>query len=200
MPQATTDAAFSIERMSFGGGASPSESATPSQPAVAAGDVTANSLIRQLADDIARAMGTALHELDRQRHAEGPQSSQKLVDRIEFLVGGLDQVRQKTEQLVATVSEQGSSVRTAVKKCDVLAVQFQQAEGVREAATVSLRQQSDDLSARVTAAVERLDRHGEALRGFVEFRTRVTGALEQVAGLLACLKETTPPPAAPKSL
>lgn len=195
MSQATTDTAYSIERMSFGGGVDSPESATPSQPAVAADDATASRLIRQLADDIARAMGTALHELDRQRHAEGPHSSQKVADRIEFLVGGLDQVRQKTEQLVTAVSEQGSSVRTALEKCDVLAVQLQQAEGAREAATISWRQQSDDLSARVIAVVERLDRHAEALRGFVDFRNRVTGALEQVAGLLACLQETPPPPA-----
>ncbi len=200
MSQATTDTAFSIERMSFGGGASAPEPATPPPPSVAAEEVTANRLIRQLADDIARAMGTALHELDRQRSAGGSEGSQKLADRIEFLAGGLDEVRQRTEQLVAAVSEQGSSVRTAVEKCEVLAVQFQQAEGAREAATVSWRQQSDDLSARVIAVVERLDRQAEALRGLVDFRSRVTGALEQVAGLLACLPETAPPPASVESL
>jgi methyl-accepting chemotaxis protein len=198
--QATTDEAFSIERMSFGGGASSPESATPSQPSVAAEDVTVNRLIRQLADDIARAVGTALRGLDREHLAEGPGGSQKLADRIEFLVAGLDQVRQKTEQLGATVSEQGSSVRTAVERCDVLAVQLRQAEGAREAATVSLRQQTDDVSARVTAVVERLDRQGEALRGFVEFRHRMTGALEQVAGLVAGLQGSAPPPTHSESL
>jgi hypothetical protein len=187
--QATTDEAFSIERMSFGGGASSPESATPSQPSVAAEDVTVNRLIRQLADDIARAVGTALRGLDREHLAEGPGGSQKLADRIE-----------KTEQLGATVSEQGSSVRTAVERCDVLAVQLRQAEGAREAATVSLRQQTDDVSARVTAVVERLDRQGEALRGFVEFRHRMTGALEQVAGLVAGLQGSAPPPTHSESL
>lgn len=189
MSHAPTDTAFSIERMSFGGGVSAPDSATPAPPAAAAEEVTANRLLRQLADDIARAMGTALRELDRQRQSEGSHSSQKLADRIEFLAGGLDQVRQKAEQLVTAVSEQGSSVRTAVEKCDVLAARLQQAEGARE-----------DLAARVIAVVERLERHGEALRGFIDFRDRVTGALEQVAGVVACLQDTTPPPASLQSL
>ena len=176
----TTEAPFSIERMSFGESPTPPQAVTPPEPAGAAEEgPAAGRVLQQFADDIGRALYTALHELDRQRDIAGASSLRKLAAQVEFLT--------------ATVSEQGSGVNAALEKCDGLAAQLQRADGAREAATASLRQQNNEMSARVIAVVERLDRHAEALRSFVDARQRMAESLRHVVALVTSLEEVSPP-------
>ena len=160
----TTEAPFSIERMSFGESPTPPQAITPPEPASAAEEApAAGRVLQQFADDIGRALYNALQELDRQRDSEGVSSLRKLAAQVEFLT--------------ATVSEQGAGVSAALEKCAGLALQAQRAEA---------------LSARVTAVVERLDRHAEALRSFVDSRHRMAESLRQVVTLVASLEEVSP--------
>ena len=212
-----TDTALFLERIAFGGEASPQQeqrladaekgraTAEMSSDSAAGEGQAVEEVVRRLAHSFARAIVAALQNLEKNRTEE------------------LGAMQQSLRRLAEAVSQQSGMNVEARESCARLATEIEsvrQADAGHEAAMALLRRETQDVSRavsdrmkallgglqsqqeellalrsavgdvppRVAAIVERLDRQGGAIRSLLEVQERRNAALREFSEALTSLK------------
>ena len=173
-----TTPATPIERMTFGKGV-----AEP--PAAGSSREDMSVLAQRIGASIARALVAAVEELESRRAAGVAQHG---MEKLEALSKSLSEVQQRANELADTVAQQIASAGAAHERCTRLETGLEQAERERQALVAAVRQDREDVSARVATVGDRLGLHAEALRSFAEHQGRLHGVLDGVAEVVGRLQ------------